>query len=430
MKNKIIPAIKSVFILALAALAVYQVNLLWLDRMTNRNFFLYLAARFPSAVPDGQSAFTRPYRIVSGIGDELFDMRYSGIENSDEWAFGETAIKAVLNSGVFVNTAALSQVYSRPVIIYEYAFSMETEKFSQALGLRSNDVFSDAGIEAFTGIAVQPPITEDDLLRVFFINGWQIWEFSLQVGTRRHPAGDFEITMTPANPERLHFVAHGTGFVPRTSTIGFSYNVVTVVNPFRDSQGLFRISYIKTQVEPFFDNPASIIPSMGAGDVYTFSNRNTMVRYLDNAVIEYTSYRTIGRSAQENFMTDFSAALAFVNNDIDDEIYLRHHESQGRSHIFWFDYVIDNRPLILTEAWHTGVHCDDPLFAPIEVTVEYGRVVRYRRLAYTFATGGIAWKDSSDFIADGFFELAFPIENRHFLNLAVLQEVPNGMGAR
>jgi hypothetical protein len=146
-----------------------------------------------------------------------------------------------------------------------------------------------------------------------------------------------------------------------------------------------------------------------------------MVRYLENAVLEYTSYRTIGRMASENFMSGFSAALDFVNNDpnVINEIYLRNHDTRGRAHVFWFNYVIDNRPVIFTEEWYTGARCNDPLLAPVEIIVDHGRVVRYRRIAYTFSAGGLAWKDLP--YTNEPFTLGFPISpngNEHIIELA------------
>jgi len=176
-------------------------------------------------------------------------------------------------------------------------------------------------------------------------------------------------------------------------------------------------------VEAFFDNPAAVIPGTGVDGIYTFSTQNTMVRYLENSVLEYTSYRTIGRTASENFMADFSAALDFVNNDpnVINEFRLRNYEPRGRTHVFWFDYVIDNRPIVLTEEWYTGARCNEPLLAPIEVIVDRGRVVRCRRIAYTFSAGGLVWKDLQN--TDKPYTLGFPLapsDNEDVIGLAVI----------
>lgn len=430
MNKKFSPTIKSVLIIALAMLAVFQVSHLWLVNFTNRNFFLYLQARFPPTAPDGASAFAQPFRIISGVGDGRFDMRYSDIAGSDEWEFGKLAVNSILQSGVLVSADEISfeSVLQRPVLIYEYAFDMCAETFSRALGRRSGTILTDAGIETFRAIAVQPPEAQSSspVLRVFFISDARIWEYSFLFGNPQR-ALSYTFEVAPTNALRKHFVATEGGFVPHVALNGFSYRALTAENPFRDPQGLFTLSHVRSRVEPFFDNPATIIPSVSVENVYTFSNRNTLVRYLENAVLEYTSYRTIGRAVQGNLIADFSAALAFVNDDpfVINEIFLQNHETRhGRSHVFWFDYVIDNRPLIMTQKWYTRPYprCSDPLLAPIEVTVDQGRVVRYRRLAYTFHLSPdiLRWKEARDLDMDGYFTLGFPIGSGPIIELEVL----------
>ncbi|MCL2577488.1 MAG: hypothetical protein FWE27_05500 [Defluviitaleaceae bacterium] len=420
--KKIIPTIKSILIISLAILAIYQVGRLWLVNLTNRNFVLYLQARFPPSAPDGQSAFAQPFRIISGNGNGIFDIRYSEIANSEEWVFGEEIINEILRSGEFQSDSAATfeTILAEPVLIYEYAFNMCAETFARALGRRNGAVLTEAGIESFTRIAVQ----RSSERRVFFINDSQIWEYSLSSFPPRLAL--LEASIQPASESPMHFIATENGFVPRVDGDGFFYTAVSVENPFSDAQGLFTFSHIRSRVEPFFDNPASIFPSVSVDNVYTFSNRNTTVQYLENAALEYTSYRTIGRAAQENFMADFSAALAFLNDDpfVINEIYLRNHDTRGRAHVFRFNYVIDNHPLILTEPWHTRIYprCTDPLFAPIEITVDQGRVVRYRRLVYTFHSDGIMWKDAAALERNEHFTLGFPIDIGPAIELQVLLE--------
>lgn len=411
---------KSFIIIGLAALAVYQVSRLWLVELMDGNFFFYLQARFPQAVPDGQSSFTRPYRIVSGGGSErLFGIRYSGIGGSEEWIYGENAIRAILQSGSFDGETEFSSILEPPILIYEYAFDMCAETFARALGRRNADLLTDAGIETFRAIAIRPPDPQTPLLTAYFISDTRAWRFTMPLSVPRQ-TDEFAFQVRSANPAVLHFIATPDGFLPQIPPGGFIYNRVATENPFRDPQGLFRITHIRRQVEPFFDNPSVIIPS--AREVYTFTTRNTMIRYLENAVLEYTSFRTFGRTAQGNFMDDFSAALAFIASDphVTNEVFLQNHEPRGRGHIFYFNYVIDNRPLVLTEEWSTGANCTAPLLSPIEITVEYGRVTRYRRLAYTFTIAEPA-RINPD-VPDGFFSLGFPISSADEIWLSVILE--------
>jgi len=55
--------------------------------------------------------------------------------------------------------------------------------------------------------------------------------------------------------------------------------------------------------------------------------------------------------------------------------------------MFRFGYIIDNYPILLLDGWPVS-SADDLLSAPIEVTVEQGQVVFYRRLAHNFYVAG------------------------------------------
>ena len=411
---------KSICIIALAVLAIYQVSQLWFVNLTNRNFFLYLEARFPPAVPDGQRAWAQPYRIIYGAGNSVFNIRYSRIANSYAWAYGENALDAILRNGSFVGSSAIdnARLQSRPVLIYEYAFPMNAETFAMALGRRNGAALTSQGITSFYSIAIQPPTATDSLLRVFFMDATSAWEFTLTPGTRRHPVEDFEFPMPHISTTEKHFVAVGNSFAPRAPD-GFLYWPLEARNPHLTVYGGLHMSSIRPQIEVFFNNPATINQFVGVDDIYTFTSHNAMVRYLPHDVLEYTSHRTIGRAASDNLLSDFSAALAFIYDDqnVINETFLMGYDDSGREHVFWFGYVSDNFPLFLTEAWSTGPNCREPLVAPIEVVVDHGRVIRYRRLAFNFRQGSMSWFNPE--VLDEPFILGFPISREGVIELEI-----------
>ena len=137
-------------------------------------------------------------------------------------------------------------------------------------------------------------------------------------------------------------------------------------------------------MEHFFTNPATINHEV-VNEIYTFRNLNTVVRYLPWDVVEYTSFRTIGGAAP-NFIADFSAAIAFVDRDpnVINEFFLAGYDVRGRENVFWFDYAINDFPLVLAQYWYSSPNCTRPFLHAIEVVVENGRVIRYRKIPFTF----------------------------------------------
>jgi len=430
--QRLVATAKSVCIIALAVFAVYQITQLWFVNLTNRNFFPYLEARFPPAVPDGRSAWALPYRIVTGAGNGRFSIRYSGVATSAAWEYGENAMDAILRSGSFagvherVTAAGRGRIQERPVFIYEYAFEMCAETFAMALGRRNGAALTSHGVERFNSIAVQPPFGDDSFLRVFFMDSAHAWEFTLAPGTRRHPEEDFEFSMPHISDREKHFVAVGNSFAPRAPN-GFLYWQVEAHNPHLTPEGWHHWSTVRPPIEVFFSNPATINETTGVDGIFTFTSRHTTVFYLPFDVLEYTSYRTIGRTASGDLLSDFSAAMAFIEADhnVENEIFLMNYEASGRVHIFRFGYVIDNFPLKLTDSWRTGPNCLDALSAPIEVVVDHGRVVRYRRLAYSFRPGGMAWFNPEALNIEEPFTLGFRISREPSIELEVFYTMKN-----
>ena len=403
-KHQYIPIVKSLIIIGLAALSVFLTARLWLVHIPNHNFVPYVRARFASTVPDEASDLVRPFRIVQGSGDGYFSVLYRDIQSSDQWYYGEQIIADVLQNGNFIGQTEtdMMRILDAPIIIYQYAFNMRATVFAEAFGPRMSAVLVGSGIPQFDAVAIHVSDEGDNTLNIFFIGETYTWEFALLNSV-------FELDIPSASENVHHLVFVDYRFVSRL-TRHFTHSPVSFTNPYRDHAGQLNLSHIRGQISHFFANPATINQGVSAGGVYTFSNLSTVVRYMPWDVIEYTSFRTISRSSPTSFVTDFSAAFAFVSSDpnIRNDFFLAGYEDLGRERVFWFGYTVGNFPIRLTEYWHTGPECANPLIHPIEVTVDNGRVIRYRKIVYNFAPdpGHVSMAS----VGDG--ELSFPLEGR------------------
>jgi hypothetical protein len=367
--------LKSLLIILLAVLAVYQTWQLWFVNFTNRSFFDYFTVLFDRGVPDGNTDIVRPTRIVVGNGDGRFDMRY-GIGSPP----AEEAIAEILRRGVFGGTTraqhALEAALAQPVILFEYAFPMRADIFATAFNQRTGMVLTDRGVETFNAVAIIPT-------GVIFIDEKQdrAWTFNLPSG--EFAVGDFYIDTG------LFFISDlPHGFLPRTQT-GWRYRPLLMTNPYTNRSGEVQLNSVNAQVAHFFDNPAVRNPRMEE-NVITISTINTVVRYLPGNILEYNCFRPIRRDNPPDFMTDFSAALAFIRRDphaASHDFFLVGYEVQGRTHVFHFNYIIGGPesggfPLLPPEHGWGPTH--DPLHFPIEIVVDHGRVSRYRKLTFVF----------------------------------------------
>ncbi|MCL2527405.1 MAG: hypothetical protein FWE42_03215 [Defluviitaleaceae bacterium] len=384
--------IKLFLILAFVALAIFQTGQLWFVNISNRNFFLFLSNQRRGSVADGHHEFVRPMRWIYGDGTGRFNISYSGLMDTPSRAFFDTVLTDLFSSGTFVSVGETdyAKLLSNPILMFEYAFPMPANIFPVAFNPRSSTVLTGQGVDAFTSIAIWLPDDGNESgLRVFFINDDAAWEFTVDsVAAEGFP-------VTAVSTIALHFVSAALEeeyeelppnvFIPRTGDFGqFSYYPVVVTNPyFSYGQGL---AHVRGKVAPFFDNPATINSRVAGDGVWTFSNIHATVRYFGTGVLEYANFRPRRQGTSSSFISDFSAALSFINNDeyVINEIFLMGYEPHGAGYVFRFGYIINYFPILMPDGWPVSSP-DDILLAPIEVYVEEGWVVFYRRLTHNFS---------------------------------------------
>jgi len=381
--------IKSFLILIFVALAIFLTGQLWFVHLSNRNFFLYLTARWNPAVAEGYRDFVRPMRSIYGDGTGRFDISYSGITAAGDYF--DLVLTELFDNGNFigVNTVDYNRLFSRPLLMFQYAFDMPGAVFPLGFNQRSGAFLVNRGVTAFDTVAIWLPYGNRSGLSVFFIGGGLAWEFSVD-STRL--ADGFPVHMISTNA--LYFVSAALEeheglypgvFIPQIGDFGwYAHHPIIAYNPYHTNIG-GAINHIRNQVSPFFDNPATIHARVAGDGVWTFSNIHTAVRYFETDVLEYASFRPRPRNATTSLIGDFSAALAFIDSDIHviNEFYLTGFEPRGDGFVFWFGYIAGNFPIIFPNGWHASSR-DDILPAPIEVVVEQGRVVLYRRIAHNF----------------------------------------------
>ena len=372
---------KSLLIILLAALMVYQTGLLWFVNITNRHFFLnYLPFLHQAVIPERLDRLVRPRRIITVHGDRTFSAKYGRESMSYAKRYGDVVISHLLQSGSFIGTQALDYeaLFAYPAYIYEYAFYMEPEWFTKGFGQRSSTLMA-ANTGPFKRIVIRPPIYENMDAEVFFIciDGYA-HKFMINP-----PGGDgpdtFAHEISPSNDNPSYaFIEPGEEFIRSGD---FNFYGMSVINPYADVHRGLSMDFVMEQVAVFFNNPANI--QRNAGDeVWVYIQGNTVVRYYANQVLEYISYRSVDRSAPSTFLNDFSSAVQFAESDhlIINDFYLADFREEEGQWIFYFNYVIGDNPLIMPDDRPGGAD----LPAPIVVNVYHGTVVRYRKIALNF----------------------------------------------
>ena len=379
----IIGKIKSGIILFLAALMVYQTGVLWFVNITNRNFLLNV---FPilqqTTIPEGLEQLVIPWRIITIHGDGRFSAQYSNLTMTDSKSYGDMVLSHLLQKGRFVSAQSINYetLLTEAGYIYEYAFPMQAEWFTQGFNLR-HSLLTDSGVTSFRKIIIRPPAYSIPGVHVFFLceNGYA-YEFTVippESGGPSHFEHNIPIEAVGAYylftelPQGKQFLRYGE----------FVFNAIQVTNPYVDIHGGFSLDFIQGQVAGFFSNPAVIRPIVG-NDVWVYRDVNTVVRYYAANVLEYINYRAIDRRAHASFESDFASAIQFLKRDVlvANETYLVDYREEDGQRVFYFNYVIGDTPLIMSQNWVR----DFQLRYPIMITVSHGTVIRYRKLAFNF----------------------------------------------
>ena len=396
--------VKSLLILAFVALAIFLTGQLWFVNLSNRNFFLYLSARFQPSVAEGYRDFVRPMRSIYGDGTGRFSKSYSGLMNDVPHDYFDMVLTELFDNSTFIGSSPTDYVrlLSRPILMFQYAFCMPGHIFPLGFNQRTGAFLTNRGIAEFSSVAIWLP-HENEGVRVFFIGDERKWEFSLDSarleGFPVHPVTTSSLYFVSAALEG-YVNLPSDAFVPRSGDLGrFMYFRVIVANPYDPQEGA-SLNNIRPRVASFFDNPATINARVAGDGVWTFSNIHTAVRYFHTDVLEYASFRPRHQNVTSSLIGDFSAALAFIRDDdhVINEFFLEGFESRGNGYVFWFNYIIENYPIMMSEGWPVSSP-EDLLPAPIEVVVEQGRVVLYRRLAHNFhADENHSWFMAQDLI--------------------------------
>jgi hypothetical protein len=243
---------------------------------------------------------------------------------------------------------------------------MPSSVFARVFGIRPA-FFSNRGLNSFHSIAVFPPDEENDNTEIIFFGDGYMWEFNLR-HNYSHTISDRE------DNAPLYLLTNGVFELTEPSAQGLN---IHSHNPYTNAYGEKLLDTIRSRVMPFFDNPVSVNARTGGDGVYTFSNINTVVRYHDDDILTYASYKAVNPSITPDLLMDYAAAITFIEADelMQNEYFLTGFTVDNDRHIFRFDFLAGGFPHIISEDFK-GSH--------IEVIVERGTVLRYRKYVYNF----------------------------------------------
>ncbi len=374
--------LKNIFIAFLVILAVYQTNKLWFEDFSSHNFFEDVLS-FGKIQGSAESIEHETEYIGINNGNNKYILTYELNSVKQIKVTLNKAVKAAVdkNSRQIFGLEKLNEIMGGRNIIIKYAFKADERFFSQVYG---ENIISGEYDSIIVG-------EDDEGITVTFLNSQELEGITYLL---KNYAGAKDIAKiidsVKSSNNVLYYVSSlqngydvfaGNELIPTWSGEAYYYNI-TKQNPVED-KGELVSARLDSYVSRYFDNPVLKWSSM-EGETYIFSDENTVVKYYPTGVLEYNGYYGESKEKTGDTGSFLAAAESFLNSDsnLKNEYYLKGCSNDVKGMTFYFDYKINNYKLELSDT----VKKNTGLKSFIEVTVDGGRVVGYKRYAMDYAT--------------------------------------------
>lgn len=377
---------KNFIIAFLMILAIYQTAELWFEDFSSHNFFSFVFDSKSNIVQE-DIGYTLD-RLIINIGNNKMVCKLNGINNSENKKILDDAIALAINKGNYMgeNQVDWKSVLSNRCVIYKYNYSIQGDEIERLFGVKNKS----ARIDRFDTIIISPNVNGDVMIvNVLNSKDGNMHTYELKrndtISQSYNVIGKYS-----ADDDSIYYISSvqngfeifkGNAFIPRWQGQTVKYNGISILNPIM-SDGEIVPAEAEKCANIFFDNPANKWESV-MGDSYVYSDENTVVKYNKNGVMEYSGYRAVNDSGRDyGFYDNYAAATSFLQNDsnIKNEFYLTGYSDEENKLTFRFDYRINDFDIILSDDIKSKIG----MKSSIEITVDNGKVTKYKRYIYDY----------------------------------------------
>ncbi len=374
--------VKNFFIMFLCFLAAYQTGQLWLEDFSSRNFFYTFFSDLiidNSVYSTEQRSFVTPYRLIYSLGNKTFKMIYSDLLNSSDKKSCDSLLKEALQKGEYVNSYPIDWdwISKNTSVIYDYPYPIPTDIFVRFFGQKGS--LLNARLKSFTQIVFVPDKLGNNAVKILFVDEDTCYEYVVNKKNFSLTQNfNYELLTYVSSKQSGYMIFNKNVFLPKWDNDRFTYSAVSFSNPYA-YRGELLLNTVEKKIDKYFDNPIAKWTGIVNG-VYTYSDENIVVKYYKSNVLEYFNYTS--RKQSSSLVSDFEAAVKFIarDSDVSNDFYCSRYEEDDKSTTFYFDYSLNNFPLVYSETLKQETDMEHP----IQVTVENGMVTRYKKLAFTF----------------------------------------------
>lgn len=380
---------KNILILGLASLCLYQTMNLWFGDISVFSFFSPAAAAsydYDSII----QGLAKPRRLLVTADGSEYLCKYTGIEDMEQYQAARQVITNLLETGRHRENETLEDIDWRRLLngkalILDYGYLMPAKAFTAAF--LSKSVMISQQIKVFDMVVILPSaeattvVFADTLSQLKTVSYFVIDGFSLEADL---PGDGFERNLCYVASEQLGLSFGRLVFIPQSYDGGIDYISVRPYSYFEDS--VISVQSVRRLVETFFNNP-DMIRNDNDGDVFTFSDENTVVRYVDGRYMEYSNWKSDTNKQISSFEDAYAEAVAFMAKDtsLPNEVYLSHYAYDGSTYTFSFNYAVNDLPVRLVDDIWKELQID----GAVEITVARDRVKHYKRYSQGFTASNL-----------------------------------------
>lgn len=393
--------VKSVLLSFLIIASIYQVITLWFDNVSDRNFFYSVINRFTNFISEPQEE-DKAYMInprIMGVYLGASDKDFTIIER------GGDDYRNILNESTkmilkVVSAGEFEGIYDKADFIWEkrgliFSLSMPMSKEILASDLNVNSGKFE-GIVNVSSLGIIPATDTDSKVKAYFIseNANQIYVFSLPVSELKDENDAvrkfIEKTTAKGYPAYISTLKNeielfnGNVLLPLPSDTIYYFNPLALNIPFIED-GTIKSDALEEYINIFFDNP-NVKWTIQNNDIMIYGDDNALIKYNENGLLEYSGLEN-SNNVTQTVSAAFNTAEEFLKRDYllsNLDYYLVNFEDKDGKKTFYYAYGYDHLPIHLEES----LLSKNTLTYPIEITVQKGKVVKYRRLVIEIDNNG------------------------------------------
>lgn len=287
-----------------------------------------------------------PFRMLSNVNENEFYVTYEGKKFSEIKTISEKILLECSKDANFTeNIEPLeNDVFNDNTIIFDYTYTLNGKIITEALNTKKNNLNR---VEDFDKIIYIP---NDDSIDVTFLNTNEGTSTKLnlknaQLATELLEKKEslYSSTTYKYNADTNKNVEYKELIATNDSTQIY-YNKIHISNPYATIYGESPRNLVESKIKKYFKNYYKVSTSENA---YVFSDTDTVIKYFDTGVLEYSFYNISAKKTDFTLLDDFAVAKSFLEQDEDiiNNYYLKSYSKNDFECVFEFDYVVENYPI-------------------------------------------------------------------------------------